>query len=88
MYAGVLGKRSGERLERSSRKDDEELGTFSPRISASPWMLARRPRCDGLETSLLNAERSSSVARILRIRQGLAKIRSGIAYYYPLFRIA
>lgn len=68
IYAGVLGRRSGERLERSSRKDDEELGTFSPGISASPWMLARRPRCDGLETSLLNAERSSSDAGILRIR--------------------
>lgn len=87
MYVGVPGRRSGERLERSSRKDDEKLGTFSPGISASPWMLARRPRCDGLETSVLNAERSSSVAGIIRVRQGLAEIRSGVTYYL-LFRIA
>lgn len=64
MYAGVLGRRSSERLERSSRNEDDELGTFSPGISSSPWMLARRPRCDGVETSLLNAERSSSDAGI------------------------
>lgn len=87
MYAGVLGRRSGERLERSSRNDDEELGTLCPGIRASPWMLARRPRCDGVETSSLKAERSSSDAGILRIRLGLAEDRSRFAYY-PLSRIA
>lgn len=87
MYAGVLGRSSGERLERSSRNDDEELGTFCPGIRASPWMLARRPRCDAVETSSLKAERSSSDAGILRIRLGLAEDQSRFAYY-PLSRIA
>ena len=87
MYAGVLGRSNGERLERSSRKEDEELGTFCPGIRASPWMLARRPRCDGVETSSLKAERSSSDAGILRIRLGLAEDQSRFAYY-PLSRIA
>lgn len=87
MYAGVLGRRSGERLERSSRNDDEELGTFCPGIRTSPWIVARRPRCDGVETSSLKAERSSSDAGILRIRLGLAEDRSRFACY-PLSRIA
>lgn len=87
MYAAVLGRSSGERLERSSRNDDEELGTFCPGIRASPWMLARRPRCDGVETSSLKAERSSSDAGILKIRLGLAEDQSRFAYY-PLSRIA
>ena len=53
MYAGVVGRRNGERVARSLRKESELLSRVSVGMSVSSWMLTRRPRCDGVETRVL-----------------------------------